>query len=354
MRLAHTVLGIGTAAVLILVAASGTLLVFQPELEAALGPDVDWDGTETAPWSAVRERAEAARPEHRLQMLWFPNRSRPFYTAAYAIDGREYTDALSFHPVTGEAIAHEPSVVFPWLEELHENLHLGDVGAFLVRWSTALLAILLLTGLWVGWPGRGRPGLLTIRPGRPWLLDTHRAAGVVAAPCLLAMLWTGCVWAFPTTLEPWIYAVSGETAPEAEGELWQLESRLPAASTPPRDADPQAMLDQAHAETPNDAFVYYLSFPIYPTENRQVRMQRGYSPWPGGEVSVFYFDRYSGALLGSQQAAAGPASLYLARWNAALHFGTFGGWPTRALWAAASAVLVYLAVTGPWLWWRRR
>ncbi|MEM7409615.1 MAG: PepSY-associated TM helix domain-containing protein [Myxococcota bacterium] len=352
LRWLHSVFGIATALVVAVVALSGTALAFRPEVESWLGPSIAWDASETASWQRVRDRAIEARPAHQLQMLWFPNRARPFYRAAYAFEGREYTASLSFHPATGERIDHEPSEFMPLMEELHENLLLGDTGAFLVRWSTALLPLLIVSGFAIGWPRRGMPRWLQIRAGKPWLLDVHRVAGVLATPLLLAMIWSGLVWAFPTTIEPWIYALTGEAPPEVEGELWQVESEPPGGDA--RDAAGSELMEAALASSPEGAFVDYLSFPIFPRENRQVRVQRGYAPWPSGERSVFYFDRYSGSLLGSNAPTAGPASRYLTSWNTALHLGSFGGLATRTLWSVASAALVFLALTGPWLWWRRR
>ena len=46
-----------------------------------------------------------------------------------------------------------------------------------------------------------------------------------------------------------------------------------------------------------------------------------------------------------------------AQWEALvgpLHFGTFGGWPTRALYVAVGLTPGLLALTGFALWYRRR
>jgi uncharacterized iron-regulated membrane protein len=353
LRSLHTFFGVFFAAVLLLVAASGAVLTVRPELEAALAPDVEWDGRSMADWRSVRDLAIESRPTHRLQMLWFPNAARPSYTAAFAIDDREYTDLLHFHPRTAARLEDAPSSWLPWLEELHENLHLGDLGAWLVRWCTPALVGLMATGLVLSWPTRGDwRAVGRIRRGRPFLLDTHRISGLVALPFLLAMAFTGAVWSFPDTLEPWVYAFAGEPVPaEAPSAYWQLESVAPFEGA--ADADAAPMIARALADAGDGAFVDYLSFPIHPSENRQVRVQRGYDPWPDGEKSVYYFDRYTGALLAEDTPSPGAARLYLRRTNAAIHFGTFGGVTTRIVWVASCLALVHLAWSGTWIWIRR-
>lgn len=353
LRQLHAIFGLAFGMVLLVVALSGAVLAIRPELEPLLGPDVRWDGERVSDWQVVLERSATERPGHRLQMIWFPNEARPYFTAAYAIDGREYTDFLHLHPEDGTPLERPPSGLMPWMEELHENLHLGGFGGWLVRWCTPILVGLLATGVALSWqPGIRMATLLRVRRGRAFLLDTHRSSGLLALPLLLLMAWTGAVWSFPRTLEPALYALAGEARPEqARSAFWQLESTVPVGGD--GDADARPMIDRALAEAGAGGFVDYLSFPIHPTENRQVRVQHGYEPWPEGEKSVYYFDRYSGALLAQDEPGPGRTTAYLRRWNAELHFGSFGGGFTRALWFAACLALVHLAWSGVWLWARR-
>lgn len=357
VRQAHLLLGVAFSLVLLVVAGSGAILVYGPELERALGPDVDWvPGDPTAAWTTVRDVAIEARPDHRLQMIWFPTVERPFFTSAYAIGDREYTDALTLHPTTAEPLSQAPPAWIGWVEELHENLHLGGVGGTLVAWSTPALVLLVISGAWIGWPrSGGLQAALRIRRGRNLLLDTHRSGGLLALPFLVAMAWTGAVLAFPSVLEPWVHRATGATPPAtSRGEYWRLESDPARASeegSAPGDANAQAMIDHALAASGPGAQVDFLSFPIHERENRLVRVHLAGS---AGEKSAFYFDRYSGDLLAEDLPDPSPAGRYLQRFNAELHFGTIGGAPTRLLWVLACLVLVHLAWSGTWLWLRRR
>jgi uncharacterized iron-regulated membrane protein len=41
------------------------------------------------------------------------------------------------------------------------------------------------------------------------------------------------------------------------------------------------------------------------------------------------------------------------RWFSYLHFGNFGGWPSKALWVIIGLGPAFLFVTGALMWWNR-
>ncbi len=365
-RWCHGVLGLLAGGVLVVVAGTGALLTFEPEMSRLMVPEVSWNGTDVVAWTVIRSEAERRRPGHQLQMIWFPNESRPFYAAAFAIGGREYTDPLTFHPATGEVIEVSEGRFFETVESLHESLLLGAFGEWLVGWSTLAVVPLLVTGLWLWWPGWRLQRWIKVGKGRRWVFDLHQLVGWTTAIFILLMAFSGLVWAFPGVLEPAVYAVTGSPMPETNpGALWQLKSVPPAreglgdsgvglGDAAAREADPQRMLELALERAPEGSFPFYLSFPIFPEEVQQVRLQRGYVPYPRGEVSRFYFDRYSGELLGEDLPTESAAAQYLSRWNYALHVGSWGGWPMRVLYLLACVGMVFLSVTGVVLWVRRQ
>jgi uncharacterized iron-regulated membrane protein len=338
--------------VLIVVALSGAALVWRDELEKLAGPDVVWDEQRLAPFEHVRDRAIALRPAHRLQMIWFPGPVQPYFTAAYAVGDVEYTAPIYLHPETAEVLEDSPSSVFAWIEELHENLHLGSLGSWLVAWSTPALGLLLVTGTLLACPVSGPVSRIwRVRRGRPLLLDTHRVSGLVALPALSIMAFTGAVWVFPDGLEPLVHLAAGErTTAGSCSAFWRLESVAPSEQSV--DGDVSRMLRWALNDAGEGARVDYVSFPIRPRENRQIRLDLG-GPL-GGVQSVYYFDRYTGDLLARSVPGEGGAERYLALWNYALHVGTIGGATTRVVWFLACLVLVHLTWSGVYIWARRR
>jgi uncharacterized iron-regulated membrane protein len=70
-------------------------------------------------------------------------------------------------------------------------------------------------------------------------------------------------------------------------------------------------------------------------------------PTPFQDV-IDYFEPLDEA--NPQQARIGDEFL---RWITRLHFGRFGGWPTKALWTALGILPFLLFVTGAVMWWNR-
>lgn len=352
----HSYLGIAAASVLFVVAVSGAVLAFRSDLERMLGPDIAWDGTGVVEWERIRDAARSARPDGRLQMLWFPTANRPYFTAAFAIGSREYTDPILFHPISGDRIRGPSAQWLDQIETLHENLNLGAFGAMLVRWSGPVLLLLLSSGTLLAWSGRRNVSLLSISRGRRLWPDLHRVVGILATPCAILMIWTAAVWSFPDRVQPWIYALVGEPwTGEPDGDLWRLPSVVPA-TVPVEEIESAAgsvLIERAFELCGRNGRVDYLSFPIRSDENRQVRILLSSEPGRYETPCVAYFDRYSGTLLALADPSRGWASRYLREWNERLHVGEVGGRWGRVLWFLSALGVAFLAASGIWLRLRR-
>lgn len=354
LRRVHLALACLVGLLFAAIAASGSVIVFRAEIAQATAEPNDWDGATDIGFAAARDIARARRPDGELQILWFPTRARPFYEAAYHIGQERFAGHLRIHPADGRVLDRGGSEggFLAWMERFHVDLHLGAVGAWLVRHATLLALALVVTGVALWWPGwrprlwfalRRRAGLLTF--------DLHRVLGLAAAPVLLVCIVTGLAWAFPDAARHVAHWATLRAAPERQDPF--------AARSVPRagaaDADDEALLRDARSRAPVGSFLFYITFPVAADEARQVRMQRGYEPWPYGEVTRWFYDRHDGRLLASVDPAAmsGPDA-FLERWTGPLHFGTVGGWPLMGLYTVAALVPAVLAITGTALWQRRR
>lgn len=340
--------------IIIAVAVSGSLLVFRTEIrQVTSASQSTWDGKEDIGWQRARDLAIAHHSDADLQILWFPNELRPYYEAAYRRGSEQFIDYIRIEPATGVISPSPEDDWLAWMEGFHINLHLGELGAWLVSWSVVILVIILITGLILWWPGWRRHLWFAIRNrGKLLLFDLHRVFGVLTTPVILLMSITGLVWSFPniaskavhfTTLD-WHVAESALPPSEAK-------SRVPRqVRRPISDAK---LLDKAKAWAPDEAFVFYITYPTEPDENRQVRMQLGFNPAPFGKVYRIYFDQYSGEILGTESPDGSLADQFLNHWNDILHFGTFGGWPTMIIWTIIPLFIPFFAISGLVLWRRR-
>jgi uncharacterized iron-regulated membrane protein len=76
----------------------------------------------------------------------------------------------------------------------------------------------------------------------------------------------------------------------------------------------------------------------------------------GRDARIFLaVDRYTGAVLSDSNPANLPrGARVMADWMLPVHFGEFGGWPTRILWALGGLMPAVLLVTGVIMWWKPR
>ncbi|MGJ3243273.1 MAG: PepSY-associated TM helix domain-containing protein [Opitutales bacterium] len=355
IRQIHLGLSLVLGVLLVLIAVSGSLLVFRDEIQRRMPAINQWDGQADIGFQRAQQLAREARPDYRLQILWFPTEARPYYQAGYFKEGEGYTGYRYWDPATGEPVEPPGQNLFDWLTTFHTSLYLGSFGVELVRWSTLLFTLLLATGLLLWWPGRDVRRWFRIRKnGRAFTRDLHSVVGALALPVLLVMTVTGVVLGFPASASRAVYWITGsEKETRADGrQPYEVPSQVPAM--PQERAASESLLAKARAIAPEDAFFFYITYPVAPDENRQVRMQRGYEPYPFGLVYRYYFDQYSGELLAQELPDATPADRFLNHWNSRLHFGTFAGWPGLLLWFFVPLAVPLLAWTGVCLWLRRR
>jgi len=353
IRRIHLILSLTVGLLFAVIAVSGSILTFRHEIDRWLHPPPAWDGEDMG-FAAAREQALAARPDMQIQILWFPNEVRPFYEAAYFDGEDEFTAYYRFHPADGRELPQPDETFMQWMTTFHVNLQLGEFGLWVVQHVTLLALGLVVTGVVLWWPGwkprlwfklRRRGGLLTY--------DLHRVLGLAATPVLLLCIVTGLAWAFPNAARTVVWGATGRRVPAEESKLaWERPS-TPPEGKPVTEASDEQLLADAKKRAPEDAFIFYITYPIRPDENRQVRMQLGYDPYPYGEVYRYYYDRYHGELLGAVDPRLTRApDAFLDTWTSPLHYGTWGGAVTQFLYLFATLVPVLLAVTG-WILWRR-
>ncbi|MDL5054768.1 PepSY-associated TM helix domain-containing protein [Oscillatoria laete-virens NRMC-F 0139] len=346
IRRLHLALSISLGLVVICLAVSGSILVFRQEIrDAAIPQDQRWNGQTDIGWESIRDRARNLRPDHELQILWFPTKARPYYEAAYHFQGKGFTAKARFDPATGDEWAIPSGGFLEWMETFHVNLHLGEFGAWLVEWTNLLFVVLLVTGILLWWPGM-KARLWFIIRNKPRLLiwDMHRVVGIVTAPILFIMAFTGAVWTFPQ-VKNLIYLATGEWSlrPKDSPQEKNISVKPEFPTIPPSDVE---LIGIAKKQVPSDAFVFYTTFLVKDSDAIQVRFQRGYNPWPFGEVYRVYLNQYDGKILSVTDPNATRAGRYLNHWNASLHFGTFGGWPTMVIWTLVPLSVPFFAVTG--------
>jgi len=343
----HFLAGMAAFPILAVVAVTGGLYAFQPELDR-------WENRElltVAPGGARRRVDDliGALPADcaptTLKVSPDPTRSLEVRCAGQPAR-RAYIDPYR-GAFLGTRVPDE--AFFGVVVRIHWELLLGERGRLIIEWATSWAILLMLSGAFLWWP-RGRHGgawwLRRGVHGRQRLRDLHAVIGVYALPVLLAIAATGLFW---TRLagERW-----QRVAADAVDAAWEA----PPTSTPMRGA-PRIGYDAAIAAAGLDVA----------TERRAINIGIGPAPEAPYQISAYdpdyrspslsvayWVDAYSGrplrdvgwgdhSALGKVSAASYP-----------VHVGAILGLPGRIAALVAALMLAALCVTGPWMWWKRR
>lgn len=349
----HLWLSLAVGVVFAVAAGTGAILVFQHEIDAWLNRGAVYPVTPgNVGFEAVEGVLRREFPEHRLDLLWFPRWNAPYYEAM--LSGRD--EPVVVDPGSGALLAPlgERNTFVDTVAHLHTSLLGGDVGYWIVVGTTILSLVILVTGVFLWWPGIRRffSGF-RVRTGRTFYMlsfDLHQVTGILAFPFLLAMCVTGIFMAFPEFANRAVHAAF--LRPPSQLAAWN-EVRQPPPPAGWTEADRPAggrLLEAAHREVPG-ARTFYITYPEGPDEPVHVRLQTGIEPKPFGITSRLAFDQYTGELLQVIDPRRNTLPERIQEeWTHSLHFGDFGGVTSKVLYLLACVVGTGLVVTGFVIW----
>jgi uncharacterized iron-regulated membrane protein len=349
----HFLAGLAACPIVLVVALTGALYSFQPELEA--WKDAALLRVEPGPARLPLDRLIASVPGGPdgctpigIDVSPRPDRSVRVWCSEGA--RRE----VLVDPYRGQVLGQREweESLFGLVFRLHWDLLLGERGRLAVEWATSWVVLLLLSGAALWWPRGKRRGGGVFWPrgglrGRQRLRDLHAVFGAYAVPVLFALAATGLFWTALAGQERWHRLVDDraqrawEAPPtstvRAGGHRIGLDAAVRAAGLDlARDERALYLSPPAAPQAPYALFVYD---PTYESPSRS---------------EAIWVDAYSGALLDKVGWGDRSAIGKIDGAGYAVHVGAFLALPGRILACAAALVLAALSATGPWMWWKRR
>lgn len=338
----HRWTGLTVGTLFALVSLAGSVLVFHTELLLATRPQLA--GHAPVADGAVMGRLLEDWGPRGLTALDLPRDGLPVWQA-YLADGRR----AYFDPADGELLllrSHEDDWLM-WLHHWHVDLLGGDTGKEVLGIAGWLSLALLLGGLYLWWPRRGR-WLAHLRwhagpPARRWL-SWHRSSGALVLPLLLLATLTGTGMVYSAGFRSVLVAAFGaDPAPVPA---------VPAGADedPDQAIDWPRVLDQARAAFP-DGRLSRVAPPAAGTPGVGFRGQAAGEWHPVGR-SVVMASRDGRQRLLRYDATADRPGARLSNAIYPLHIAAVGGLPMKIALALAGLLPAFLLVTGV-LFWRR-
>lgn len=188
--------GLTLGLLLMITAATGSLMVFRHQLESRFDPRmfVVEAGPVRLPPDELVTRARAAHPAGELDNIRYS--AEPTAPFMVYFTSRDF---VHLNPYTGAVLGVRARYgsLFGWLEGMHKFLQLEPaVGEPIMGYSALVFGFIILSGLVLWWPAtrRALKAGLTLNwklKGRPWNLNLHKALGAYAALILLFSVSTG-------------------------------------------------------------------------------------------------------------------------------------------------------------------
>lgn len=356
----HQWAGVGAGLYLAMMGLTGSLSVFLPELRNTLvAPVHGIAGQPRLGLQTLQGRIEEARPGLRLRAV-YPGQSSARADSFEESASDKSVREIVINPYTANILIDRAkyATLYDWARDLHANLLSGKTGKTINGFGGLLLLLTGLAGIVVWWPGRRhfKSGTFQVSAGKGlyrFAFDLHRLVGVlVMLPLALAVL-TGIAQAFPQTAANVVSAILG---PRSE-PLRNRQEKTVATSPDKGRSAPRALasLDDvvrvAREQVPGGTPVR-IQAPAGKNGDFMVWMHLP-SDWRDEGDNRVLVDAYSGKLLAVQLGATLTRSTRTLEAATAIHYGQYGGLPTRLLAVAVGMTLPLFFVSGMVLWWRR-
>jgi uncharacterized iron-regulated membrane protein len=338
----HRYIGLAVGIILVIVGLTGSLLVFQKELDSIL---VKQKFEQVIPQSQTVSldvvansvtQAYTNQPDWKLSqfvLYYEPDIYRVRLNNSEDKQLEVFVNAYT-GKILGDRIRNQG--FFGRVYELHYALLAGPVGMIVVGIAALLMLILSVTGLilWSGWRNllAGFKIKLNASTKRK-NYDIHKLVGIIALIGLTFTGFTGFIWNFYPQTESAIYALT--LTPKPPEVKSTLTGKQPLAIS--------EIIKQANATIP-EAKPSSISIPTKPDEVFTVYLKQPEdAQYFANKVDI---DRYSGKVLhviNSKTAKFGDRLLNV---FVPMHYGTFGGLPTRILYVFVGLSPTILFITG--------
>lgn len=362
----HRWVALLAGSLLVLLGLTGSLMVWQAELDAALNPA--WFeprppcATPDRPAARVLALLAVTAPDARAAIVVAPVRAQAAYQVwerrdtATGLRREHFVDAacgLYLGSRVRGAWQLDRAHAVPLLYELHSKLLAGDTGHLVAGVGALVLLGLALSGIWLAWPARSTRAawrrVLTVKTGasaQRWWFDLHRAAGLWLALLIVLMSVTGAALVFDASARALVSSVLPVQA------LPRIRAAAgPAAALPAEQHGPDELVALAQARFPQ-AHWSRLTLASGKDGVAEVRLLQAAEPRIDTGSTRVRLDA-AGRIVAAHDPLNAPAGSVLLDWVFPLHSGEALGLAARLLWTLFGLAPAVLLGSGLWLWWRR-
>ncbi|MGM9477316.1 PepSY-associated TM helix domain-containing protein [Pedobacter sp. GSP4] len=350
----HLYLGIIAGAIVAFVGVTGSILVFQDEIDHALNPNLFEviAQKQKMPVEEIVPLIKKNYPSLKVDYLMLNNFKNP--NEAYSVLNLKSGEETFINPYTGKTSGkriHTGSFIHV-VTELHRTLLIPVAGRYICGLASLCLLILTISGLrlWIPKKWKQLKSVLTVRFSASFKrqnYDWHNSLGFYSSPIVAILSLTGFCITFSTLVIPFLFLLSGKS-PQGAAQLLGAKSAWHVQAVP---LPLKEITAAAKAKMPN-AYIGGIAFPADKTGTYRLDMLSGNLP-KVGKREMLIVDQYTAKiLLNSRKDFPNVGNAYLS-WLTPIHYGSFGGRPTQVIAIIAGLIPLALFITGFIIWWPR-
>ncbi|MBB6128078.1 PepSY-associated TM helix domain-containing protein [Mucilaginibacter lappiensis] len=385
-RTIHLYLSLAAGIIIFCSCFTGTMLVFEKEIQHALHPQryaIKPEGNRMAlanlvptalkqvPKAKLSSVMVYNDPEHATEIaVSIPEKKKndaemPAPKAGKSEKGHDHKDkkpkadekpniTLFVNPYTGQVMEQfNRRQTFMYKVEMFHRFLLGaknSLGDWIISLSTLIFLFILITGVILWWPKtkaimRQRLKIKWDGSTKRLTHDLHIVTGFYTSIFLIIVVLTGLIMTFKWANVA-LFAITGSKPPVKEQSKVPLSVYKP--DTPALSAD---VILADMGKTITSAEYYSVRLPRDSSATYTVNV------WPEGAIEttadVYYIDQYSGGLVGSQTFASKSLGQRVRAYVKPVHTGAVYGLPTKILSFVVCALSLIFPVTGVMMWLNR-
>ena len=349
----HLWLGVSSGLVVFIVALTGSILVFEDELEPVIYPKFHVveapKGQLALPLDNLRAAVASAYPAQRIARIAIEPRTDR--TVIFGlVKGRKEKDVFSVavNPYTAEITdtRRENKSFFHVVLQLHRYLCLEDTGKAITGVATIMFIVIMITGLVLWWPNRKQTRQrFTIKWNAKFKRlnwDLHAVFGFYVLPFTFLIALTGLVWSYK-----WVNNMIYLTFDGKPQQKREAPANLPLVST-----SKPGVLAQITAET-NRLLTHpgRIQLTLPESDSLSITISKSNDEASIANVVDFlYFDQHDGHLISKRLYDDETTGMKVRRLVFPIHTGSLWGWPTKILALIVALITATLPVTGVIIW----
>lgn len=353
----HLWLGLGSGLVVFIVALTGSLLVFEEELEPIIHaqfhlikPPVNG---QLLPLDQLVKTATGQFPGKKVNRIEVePHPERTVIIRLKQSNNPKDLLSIAMNPYTGQVVAtrQEQKSFFPVVLQLHRYLCLGETGKIITGISCSMFLIIMFTGLILWWPNRkNKQQRFTIRWGassKRLTWDLHAIFGFYVLPFVFLIASTGLIWSYKWVNNLLFYAFDGKPQTKREAPV------NPVSATPLQ----TDIYQRIYAKT-NELLPYTGPITIALAEKDSLSItssKKNHDATISNIVDFLYFDNKTGDLIKKRLYTDETRGFKARRMIFPIHTGSLLGWPTKIIALFVALIAASLPITGFLIWWNKR